>query len=219
METTRRIIDVAAACIGLVLLSPVLIALTLAVRFTSPGPALYRGVRTGLHGEPFRICKFRSMVVDGESRGGTTTGDGDPRLTPIGGFIRKYKLDELPQLLNVLWGDMSLVGPRPEVDEYTSQYTENERLILSVRPGITDLASLEFVDLQAAVGGDDPDRVYREQVLPRKNELRLRYVETRSLLGDLRILLRTVAKVIGRGVTRRAQETMSHAESAERRAA
>ncbi|MEO1496799.1 MAG: sugar transferase [Planctomycetota bacterium] len=199
MEILRRIIDVVAASAGLLVLSPALVALAIAVRITSPGPALYRGVRTGRHGEPFRICKFRSMTVGGESLGGTTTGAADPRLTPIGRFIRKHKLDELPQLLNVLWGDMSLVGPRPEVAEYTSRYTERERTILSVKPGITDLASLEFVDLQAVVGAEDPDAAYRRHVLPRKNELRVRYVETRTLGGDAAILVRTVAKVLGLG--------------------
>lgn len=198
MIVVKRIVDVAVALTGLLLLAPVYLLIAAAVKLSSPGPVFYRGIRTGCHGRPFRIYKFRSMIVDGELRGGTTTGQNDPRVTRVGAFLRNYKFDELPQLLNVLIGDMSLVGPRPEVPEYTDLYSPDERRILSVRPGITDLASLEFHDLQSAVGGKDPDQIYRERVLPRKNKLRLRYVDTQSLIGDLRILLRTIAQLTAR---------------------
>lgn len=194
----KRVLDVAVAGVGLLLLSPLLLLLATAVKLTSPGPVFYRGVRTGRYGRPFRIFKFRSMVVDGETRGGTTTGRHDPRITRVGAILRKYKLDELPQLLNVLAGDMSLVGPRPEVSEYTDQYSAAERHILDVLPGITDLASLAFSDLQEFVGSEDPDRVYRERILPRKNQLRLEYVQRRSLGFDLLILLRTIGVVLAK---------------------
>lgn len=194
----KRLLDVFLAIAGLAVLWPVLLACAIAVKLGSPGPVFYRGVRTGLHGRPFRIWKFRSMVVDAESRGGTTTGSGDARVTAVGQLLRHSKLDELPQLFNVLVGDMSFVGPRPEVAEYTSQYTPEERRILDVRPGITDLASIEFNDLQAYVGTEDPDGMYRRQVLPRKNQLRLRYVNEQSLALDAAILFRTVSLVLCR---------------------
>jgi lipopolysaccharide/colanic/teichoic acid biosynthesis glycosyltransferase len=188
----KRASDLTGAAIGLVVLSPLLVVLALAVRISSPGPILYRGLRTGMGQRPFRIFKFRSMVANAEQVGGTTTGKNDPRLTGIGRFLRKYKFDELPQLLNVLMGDMSFVGPRPEVAEYTDQYTVEERAIFSVRPGITDLACLEFHDLQEVVGSTNPDEVFRTSVLPRKIALRLKYVQEQSLTGDFRILLRTL---------------------------
>lgn len=202
-DFAKRTFDILCAAAGLVLLAPVLMAIAGLVKRSSPGPVFYRGVRTGRFGRPFRIFKFRSMVVDGERRGGTTTGHNDPRITPIGRILRAYKLDELPQLLNVLCGDMSFVGPRPEVAEYTDRYTAAERRILDVRPGITDLASLEFSDLQEHVGADDPDRVYRETILPRKNRLRLEYAERHSLALDARILARTVWVVATKPFRRR----------------
>jgi lipopolysaccharide/colanic/teichoic acid biosynthesis glycosyltransferase len=194
----KRGLDVCLALLGLAVLWPVLLACAIAVKRDSVGPIFYRGSRTGLHGKPFRIWKFRSMVIDAEDRGGTTTGGDDPRITRVGRVLRKYKLDELPQLWNVLRGDMSFVGPRPEVAEYTDLYTLDERRILDVRPGITDLSSIEFSDLQAHVGIEDPDETYRRVVLPRKNRLRLQYVDQQSLSLDLEILVRTVALVASR---------------------
>jgi lipopolysaccharide/colanic/teichoic acid biosynthesis glycosyltransferase len=197
-DRIKRAIDVMAAIVGLLFLWPVLLVCAVGVRLSSPGPVLYRGIRTGLHGKPFRILKFRSMVVDAEQAGGTTTAARDPRITPVGAVLRKYKLDELPQLFNVLQGDMSVVGPRPEVAEYTDAYTGEERLILSVRPGITDLSSLQFHDLQAIVGSRDADATFRREVLPRKNALRLQYVQEKSLWLDGVILLRTICVVCGK---------------------
>src|SRR5687767_5464030 len=138
----KRVFDVICALAALVVLSPVLLGLALTIRMSSPGPVFYRGVRVGLHGRPFRIFKFRSMVINADQLGGASTADGDPRITSIGRLLRKTKLDELPQLLNVLAGDMSFVGPRPEVQQYVDMYTEEEKAILTVRPGITDWASL-----------------------------------------------------------------------------
>lgn len=200
----KRAFDVAVATVGLLVLWPVLLACGVAVRLSSPGPVLYRGIRTGRQGQPFAILKFRSMVVDAELAGGTTTAAEDPRITPVGAFLRKYKLDELPQLINVLRGDMSVVGPRPEVAEYTDAYTDQERLILSVRPGITDLSSLEFHDLQAIVGSGNADATFRREVLPRKNALRLQYVQERSLWLDGVILLRTIGVVCGKPFRKKA---------------
>lgn len=192
----KRCIDLSLALLGLVFLAPWLVVIALLVRLSSSGPIFYRGMRTGLHGAPFHILKFRTMVENAETLGGTTTGDRDPRITRVGRVLRTYKLDELPQLINVLKGDMSLVGPRPEVAEYTDAYTEEERQILTVRPGITDWASIEFNDLQAVVGSDRPDDEFREKVLPRKNALRLRYVREQSLLQDWRILTKTLLIVL-----------------------
>lgn len=199
---TKRTFDVFLAVCGLAVLWPVLAACAVAVKLDSRGPVFYRGLRTGRHGRPFRIWKFRSMVSDAESRGGTTTGDADPRITRVGRVLRRYKLDELPQLWNVLCGDMSFVGPRPEVAEYTDGYTAEERRILDVRPGITDLSSIEFRDLQSHVGTLDPDGVYRREILPRKNRLRLQYVERQSLALDVAILFRTVSLVLLRPLGR-----------------
>ncbi len=201
-DISKRAFDFVLAAVGLVVLSPVMLLTALAVKLSSPGPVLYRGRRSGRWGVPFQIYKYRSMVAEAEQLGGTTTGDSDARITRIGHFLRKYKLDELPQLLNVLRGEMSFVGPRPEVEEYTSQFTEEERQILSVRPGITDLSSLKFHDLQSHVGSEDPDKVFREQILPQKNALRLQYVNQRSFLGDLSIILRTCYTLVHRSLRR-----------------
>lgn len=196
----KRVCDIVLAVVGLLLLWPVLLLAACLVKFTSPGPVFYRGLRTGRHGVSFRIFKFRSMILDGEHRGGTTTGKDDPRITRVGQFLRKHKIDELPQLFNVLSGDMSFVGPRPEVAEYTDRYSEEERRILSVRPGITDLASIEFSDLQEFVGGKDPDGTYRERILPRKNELRLKYATERTMWLDTVILVKTVFVVLSKSL-------------------
>lgn len=194
----KRLFDLIVSLVVLLILWPVLFLIALGIRFSSPGPIFYRGVRTGLHGKPFRIFKFRTMVPDAEKRGGPTTGTNDPRVTSIGRILRRTKLDELPQFLNVLIGDMSLVGPRPEVPEYTSRYRGEELLILAMRPGITDYASIEFADLDDRVGGDDPDAYFRRHILPRKNELRLIYVKNWSLAEDLKILWRTFERVGGK---------------------
>ncbi|MEQ8211456.1 MAG: sugar transferase [Lacipirellulaceae bacterium] len=190
-EVAKRTLDLVVALVAVALLLPILISVAILVKLTSPGPVFYRGVRTARYGGEFRIFKFRTMVVNAERLGGTTTGQNDARLTSIGKTLRDFKLDELPQLFNVIFGDMSLVGPRPEVEEYTSQFTQEEQRILSVRPGITDLSSLKFHDLQSHVGGEDPDKVFRERILPQKNALRLQYVDTRSFWGDIAILWQT----------------------------
>lgn len=189
----KRVVDSVIGAFGFALLSPILVALAIAVRLTSPGPVLYRGVRVGLHGKLFRILKFRTMVDNAERLGGSCTANDDPRITSLGRWLRKYKLDELPQLINVLCGDMSFVGPRPEVPQYVDLYTTEEKLILSVRPGITDWATLWDSDEGALLAGSsDPERTYLEQIRPEKLRLQLQYVRTRSLWIDIKILFATV---------------------------
>lgn len=195
----KRVFDVVAASLGLLVLSPLLVGVAAAIAWDSSGPIFYRGVRVGLGGRPFRIFKFRTMVLDADKIGGPSTAGGDPRVTRIGAFLRAHKLDELPQLLNVLAGDMSVVGPRPEVQHYVDMYSEEERVILSVRPGITDFASLWNAD-EGAVLADaaDPEQAYMERIRPEKIRLQLEYVRQHSLMTDLRIVLRTVAAVVFR---------------------
>jgi len=194
----KRSFDVLFSLLVLLLICPIILFVAIAIKLSSPGPVFYRGIRTGLHGIPFRILKFRTMVVDAESLGGPTTGTNDKRVTPIGAFLRKTKLDEIPQFINVLTGDMSLVGPRPEVLEYTSTYTGEERCILSMRPGITDYASIEFADLDDRVGDKDPDKYFREHIMPQKTALRIKYVKEWSLWSDFRILWMTFFRVMKR---------------------
>ena len=194
---TKRCLDVLFSVLAIALLSPVLIAVAALIKVTSSGPALYRGLRAGRHGKSFRILKFRTMVVDAENKGGASTAVDDPRLTRVGRLLRKYKLDELPQFFNVLGGSMSLVGPRPQVLSYTNRYQGEERLILNVRPGITDLASLYFSDMDKVLGSGDVDAKYAKEIEPVKNVLRVRYVREASLFLDLRILVETAFKLVG----------------------
>ena len=198
MGYSKRLIDILLAVIGLVFIWPILLVCAVAVKLSSPGPVLYLGKRTGRYSIPFKIFKFRSMREDAERTGGTTTGKNDTRITSVGKFLRKYKLDELPQLFNVLRGEMSFVGPRPEVAEYTEMYSVEEQEILSVRPGITDLSSLTFSDLQSHVGSENPDEAFRRYVLPQKNRLRLKYAREHTILMDFIILMKTVLLVVAK---------------------
>jgi len=185
------------ALLGLIILSPILLFFSLWIKIADGGPVFYRGVRVGRHGKLFRIFKFRTMVVDAEKLGASSTSDDDERITNIGGFLRKYKLDELPQLINVLTGDMSLVGPRPQVKWAVNLYSEEEKAILSVRPGITDYASLVFSNEgEILKGSKNPDQDYLEKIHPIKTKLALQYVQNRSLLEDVSIILKTIARVI-----------------------
>lgn len=198
----KRLFDLIVASVTLVVLTPPLLVLALWIRIDSPGPVFYRGLRVGRGGRPFRIFKFRTMVANAEALGGPSTADDDPRITRAGRWIRKRKLDELPQLLNVLRGEMSLVGPRPEVPQYVALMAPEERsLILSVRPGMTDWASLWDIDEGALLAGSaDPEKVYLERIRPQKIRLQLEYVRRRSMLVDLVIILQTLAAVTGRKV-------------------
>ncbi len=194
----KRSFDMVFSSFVLLLIWPLIGAVAIGIKLSSPGPVFYRGVRTGLHGKPFRIIKFRTMIEGAESLGGPTTGTNDRRVTRIGSFLRRTKIDELPQFLNVLLGDMSLVGPRPEVFEYTANYEGEEKCILCMRPGITDYASIEYADLDDRVGSRDPDRYFREHILPHKNALRIKYVKEWSLGSDCNILWVTFCRVVKR---------------------
>jgi lipopolysaccharide/colanic/teichoic acid biosynthesis glycosyltransferase len=191
-QTSKRIFDAVAAAGGLLLLSPVLAGIALAIWLDNPGPVFYRGVRAGLGGKAFRIFKFRTMVVNADQIGGPSSSADDPRITRIGHLLRRYKLDELPQLLNVLIGEMSLVGPRPEVLDEVRLYTEGEKRLLELRPGITDWASIRFRNEGEILRGSaDPHQAYREKIRPEKIRLGLEYIERHSLLVDMQILLKT----------------------------
>lgn len=191
-ETAKRAFDAGLAAVGLLILSPLLAIIALAVLFDSPGSVFYRGLRAGRYGKPFRIFKFRTMVMNADTIGGPSSSADDPRITRVGRFLRRYKLDELPQLLNVLKGEMSLVGPRPEVLQYVAMFSTEEKAILSVPPGITDWAAIANSDEGARLAGSpDPEKTYLEQIRPEKIRLQLEYVRRRSFGTDMRILLET----------------------------
>jgi lipopolysaccharide/colanic/teichoic acid biosynthesis glycosyltransferase len=193
----KRLFDVALSAIGLVVFSPLLIAVAIWVKLDSPGPVFYRGVRAGRGNRPFGIYKFRSMIMTAELVGGSSTAGADPRVTRSGRFIRSYKIDELSQLINVLVADMSLVGPRPEVLSYTSRYTGELLEILTVRPGITDWASIWNADEGAVLAGArDPDRAYEIIIQPTKLQLQLRYVRRHSLWIDTKIIFYTLFRLV-----------------------
>jgi len=182
---------------GLLITFPIFVLMIFWIKKDSPGPVFYRGVRVGRQGKPFKIFKFRSMVVDAEKTGVSSTSLQDSRITASGQFIRKWKLDELAQLINVIKGDMSLVGPRPEVQEFVDMYTEDEKQILTLRPGITDWASIWNSDEGGVLAGAiDADAVYLEVIRPVKLELQLFYLESRSFLKDIKLLFYTVYRVI-----------------------
>jgi lipopolysaccharide/colanic/teichoic acid biosynthesis glycosyltransferase len=193
----KRAFDFVSSLVGLILISPVLVALTILIKKEDLGPVFYRGVRVGRFGKPFRIFKFRTMVVHAEKFGGPSTADDDPRITRVGKFIRKFKLDELPQLINVLKGEMSIVGPRPEVQMYVDMFTEEEKAILSVRPGITDWASIWNPDEGAILAGSpDPEETYMEKIRPEKIRLQLKYVRERTFWNDLKIIAQTIITIL-----------------------
>jgi lipopolysaccharide/colanic/teichoic acid biosynthesis glycosyltransferase len=196
---TKRAMDIAASAAGLTLLAPALLGIAIAVRFDSPGPAIFRQHRLGRSGVPFVMYKFRSMRATPTmgSGGPQVTAAGDARVTRVGRFLRRYKLDELPQLVNVLKGDMSLVGPRPEVERYARFYPEEYARVLTVRPGITDFATLAFRHEEELLASrPDPEAAYVREVLPKKISLYLRYIEERSARTDLLLIARTIWSVV-----------------------
>jgi lipopolysaccharide/colanic/teichoic acid biosynthesis glycosyltransferase len=194
----KRLFDWLASTCGLLALAPVLVVLAVWIKLDSPGPVFFRQERVGRWGKLFRIHKFRTMVTDAERRGLQITVGADARVTRVGQWLRKYKLDELPQLLDVWLGHMSLVGPRPEVPRYVACYPAKVRdVVLSVRPGITDRASIEFKDENLILGrATDPNKAYVEEVLPIKLKYYVEYIETNSLLGDVKLIIRTLAALI-----------------------
>jgi lipopolysaccharide/colanic/teichoic acid biosynthesis glycosyltransferase len=193
----KRLFDFLVSLFGLVIFSPLFLIIAILIKLDSEGPVFYLGERIGKNGKPFRIFKFRTMVKNAEELGGPSTSADDPRLTKFGKILRKYKLDELPQLINVLKGEMSLVGPRPEVKIYVDMLKPEEReKILSVKPGMTDLASLwDFHEEEILKGSEDPEKTYLEKIRPEKIRLQLEYVENRSFLLDLKIIFTTILKI------------------------
>jgi lipopolysaccharide/colanic/teichoic acid biosynthesis glycosyltransferase len=193
---TRRALDVTVAVLGLALLWPVLVVVAIAVAWSSPGPVLHRAQRVGRGGQPFTLYKFRTMVRDAAASGPGVTAGGDARITKVGRVLRRTKLDELPQLVNVLLGDMSLVGPRPEDERYVQLYTPEQRRILDVRPGITSPASITYRDEEAVLrGADDLEAAYRE-LMAEKIRIDLDYLQRRSVRSDLGVLWRTALAVV-----------------------
>lgn len=192
----KRLLDIVISGAILLILWPLFIFISIAIVLEVGRPVFYRAERGGYKGIPFRICKFRSMVQGADRIGGGTTALNDSRITGIGHVLRKTKLDEIPQLVQVFLGKMSLVGPRPELLEYVNQYKGAERSILEVRPGITDYASLELINLDEIVGPQNADMVYETKILKLKNVLRVKYAETVSFRTDVIILIRTAVAVM-----------------------
>lgn len=194
-DRIRRWFDVAASLTGLVVLSPLFLLFSLYVKIDSPGPVFYRATRVGKDGRLFRLFKFRSMVINADGQGPGITAAGDSRVTRAGRFLRRTKIDELPQLINVLRGDMSLVGPRPEDPRYVALYTPEQRRVLAVRPGITSAASLAYRHEEQMLVGTDWETVYREQVMPAKLAVDLDYLAQRTLISDIRLIIQTIGAV------------------------
>ncbi len=192
----KRIIDFVLAVIFFVILFVFYIIIGGAIAIESGFPVLYKPQRGGYKNKPFKIFKFRTMVKDADKIGGGTTALNDPRITKVGNFLRKTKLDETPQLLNILNGTMSFIGPRPELLQYTSQYSGEETLIHEVRPGITDYSSIEFINLDEIVGAENADEAYEKYVLKKKNALRIKYAKSVALLTDIKLFFKTVFGVI-----------------------
>ncbi len=195
----KRALDAGAALVGLVVVGPLMLLVAAAIKLLDPGPVLFRHQRVGLRGKPFAILKFRTMRAGAEKEGPQITSGGDARVTRLGRLLRRTKVDELPQLVNVLRGDMSLVGPRPEVRHYVELFRDDYDVILSVRPGITDYAAIKYRDEEATLGAyQDAEQGYVTEVLPDKIALYHRYISEVGFATDARILLATLAKVLVR---------------------
>jgi lipopolysaccharide/colanic/teichoic acid biosynthesis glycosyltransferase len=194
----KRILDFIISVAALALLWPLLAVLAVWIKLDSPGPVLYRGRRVGKEGQPFHMYKFRTMVLGAESQGPAVTYRDDPRITRAGRFLRRTKLDELPQLFNVVKGEMSMVGPRPEDPKYVVLYTPEQRHVLSVKPGITGPTQLRYRDEASLLEGSSVDEEYVSRLMPEKLKLDLEYVRNRSLMQDLRLLWRTGITLLGR---------------------
>ena len=196
----KRILDIVISASALAVLWPFYLVIALAVALEDGFPVLYRAERGGYLGKTFRICKFRSMIRNADKLGGGTTSFRDSRITKVGNILRKTKLDEIPQLWQVLTGKMSLIGPRPELMQYVSAYTGEELDILKVRPGITDFSSIEFVNLDEIVGEENADEMYEKLVLKKKNALRVKYAHSVSFTTDVYILFKTLAVVLDKAL-------------------
>ena len=192
----KRLFDIVSSGIGLRCLAPVFVVMAIWIKIDSRGPVFYRQTRVGRYGRDFRIFKFRSMRVGSDKGRQITVGERDPRITRSGYFIRRYKIDELPQLINVFLGDMSVVGPRPEVRKYVDLYSEEQRKVFQVRPGITDLASIKYRNENELLSqGDDPDTYYIDVIMPDKLAINLEYIRHQSFMGDIKIIFNTLFKI------------------------
>lgn len=193
----KRIFDLLVSFFAIILLSPFFIIVSLLIKMDSKGPVIFKQVRVGKNEKPFEIYKFRTMVVDAEKLGKQITVGNDNRITKIGGFLRKFKLDELPQLFNVFKGDMSFVGPRPEVPKYTNLYTEEQKKVFKVRPGITDYASIKYRNENEILGkSKNPEKTYIEEVMQDKLKINLMYMKKRSIMEDFKIICETCIKIL-----------------------
>ena len=192
----KRLFDIVSSGIGLLCLAPVFVVMAIWIKLDSRGPVFYRQTRVGRYGRDFRIFKFRSMRVGSDKGRQITVGERDPRITRSGYFIRRYKIDELPQLINVFLGDMSIVGPRPEVRKYVDLYSEEQRKVFQVRPGITDLASIKYLNENELLSQvDDPDTYYIDVIMPDKLTINLEYIRHQSFMGDIKIIFNTLFKI------------------------
>lgn len=194
----KRVIGLLLAFPFLIFAIPIYLLISIAILIEDGWPVFYRPLRGGYKGNNFRIIKFRTMVKNADKIGGGTTANHDPRITKVGDFLRKTKLDETANLINILFGTMSFIGPRPELLQYTERYKGDENKILEVRPGVTDFGSIEFINLDEIVGSDNADEMYEKNVLKRKNALRIKYAENVSFTTDCYIFLTTVLKVISK---------------------
>jgi len=193
----KRVFDILFCLPMCIVLSPLFLLIALFIKFDSRGPVFYLQERIGLNAVPFKIFKFRTMFLDADKKGLLTVGGRDPRITNVGYFLRRYKLDELPQLFNVLLGTMSLVGPRPEVKKYVEMYSQEQKRVLDVKPGITDYASIEYSNENEILGkAENPEEVYIKEVMPAKLKLNLKYIEEKGLGTDLKILFLTLKKIL-----------------------
>ena len=195
----KRVIDFVAALFLLILTSPLFLIISLIIIIDTGFPVFYKPLRAGYKNKPFHIYKFRTMVKDADKGDGTTALN-DPRITRSGKILRKLKLDEIPQFINVLNGTMSFIGPRPELLRYTEQYIDEEKLILEVRPGITDFSSIEFINLDEIVGEENPDEMYEKYVLKKKNELRVKYAKEVSAKTDAMLFINTFLQVLKKAI-------------------
>ncbi|MBN8693791.1 MAG: sugar transferase [Bacteroidetes bacterium] len=193
----KRLFDIICSLVGIIFLFPVFVIIVLAIVINSGFPIFYFQTRVGKNNRDFKLFKFRTMRTDADKKGLLTVGGRDPRVTPVGYYLRKFKLDELPQLFNVLFGSMSLVGPRPEVRKYVEMYNEEQKRVLEVKPGITDYASLEYINENELLAkSENPEQTYIQEIMPAKLKLNMRYIEETGLLTDLTIITRTVQKIV-----------------------
>ncbi len=192
-----RLLDIVLSLLGLFFLLPIFVILAVWIKFDSQGSIFFRQIRVGKDGRDFRIYKFRTMIVNAEKMGIITIGERDPRITNSGYFLRKYKLDELPQLINVLKGEMSFVGPRPEVRKYVEMYNQEQLKILTVTPGITDYASIEYINEDEILGKSlDPERTYIEEIMPQKIKYNMKYINNKTVIEYFKIIFLTIIKII-----------------------